>query len=143
MATIRIDGDEVVLELSRFERIEAVHGDVRLPLASLVGTEPLDDAIHAVHGFRAPGTGVPGLTAVGTYRQGDRKLFAVVHHDTPRGVRLCFDGAAYESWSWGATIPKRCWPPFQVEADGPRRLGMYRRFRWSKVKRSTSWLPLL
>jgi len=106
MAELRIEGDELVLELTTVEEIEGVHGTVRLPASSIRSVEVLDDAIHAVHGMRAPGTGIPGSTAVGTFRSPDEKMFAVVHHDTPRGVRVRLEGADYDELIVGCAEPE-------------------------------------
>ena len=106
MAEVRVEGSEIVVGLSTFEKAEAIHGEVRLGLVSLRGAEVLDDAIRAVHGLRAPGTGVPGLVAVGTYRERGKRLFAVVHHDTPRGVRLRFEGADFDEVVVGCEDPE-------------------------------------
>ncbi len=59
MAELIVDGDELVVRMTKFEKAEAVHGEVRVPLASVKGVEVLDDAMKAVHGIRV-GTGVPG-----------------------------------------------------------------------------------
>ena len=64
------------------------------------------DAIHAVRGLRAPGTGVPGLVAVGTFRASGKKIFAIVHHDNRRGVRLRFTGADYDEVIAGCDDPE-------------------------------------
>jgi hypothetical protein len=103
---VRVDSGDIVLELRPWERMEALHGDLRLPRSALQGAEVLDDAIHAVHGLRAPGTGLPGFVAVGTYRASGRKLFAVVHHDHRRGVRLRFSGADYDEVIVGCDDPE-------------------------------------
>ena len=39
-------------------------------------------------------------------RTGGQKLFAVVHRDTPRGVRVDFDGAGYDAWIIGSADPE-------------------------------------
>jgi len=106
VAEVRVAGTDIVLALTEFEKVEAIHGPIKLPLASLHGAEVLDDAIHAVHGLRAPGTGVPGMVAVGTFRYGGKKLFAVVHHNTPRGVRLRFEGADFDEVIVGCDDPE-------------------------------------
>ena len=78
------------------EKAEALHSDIRLPASALRSAEVLDDPIRAVHGLRAPGTGVPGLVAVGTFWDHGKKIFAVVHHNTSRAVRLRFEGADFD-----------------------------------------------
>jgi hypothetical protein len=87
------------------ERIEAVHGEVRVPLRSVRTVEVLDDAVGAVHGFRV-GTGIPGSVAIGTFTSRDAKVFAVVHHDTPRGVRVNLEGAQFDEMIVGCDDPE-------------------------------------
>lgn len=106
MAELAWEGNELVLRLSRFERGEAIHGDLRIPASSVRGVGVLDDALGAVHGSRAPGTGFPGAVAVGTYRRGGRKSFAVIHHDTPRGVRVTLEGTDFDELVVGCPEPE-------------------------------------
>jgi hypothetical protein len=65
----------------------------------------IDDPIRAVHGLRAPGTGVPGLVAVGTFRGDGKKLFAVIHHNTHRAVLLRFEGTDFDEVIVGCNDP--------------------------------------
>ncbi len=102
-----MDGAELVLRLTALEKVEAVHGELRM-LASVVrAVDVIDDAPAAVHGWRSPGTGIPGLLAVGTYRQAGRKTFAVVHMNTRRGVRVRLEGADYDELIVGCAEPER------------------------------------
>jgi hypothetical protein len=105
MAELIVEGDELVLRLNTVEKLESVHGEVRVPVASVQSVEVLDDAVHAVHGFRV-GTGIPGSVAVGTFTSRDDKIFAVVHHDTPRGVRVRLEGARYDELIVGCEDPE-------------------------------------
>ena len=106
MAELLIDGDELVVRLGALEKIEAVHGEVRVPVASVRGVEVLEDALAAVHGLKSPGTGVPGMVAVGTYRSIGSKIFAVVHHEAHRGVRVTLDGADFNELIVGCDDPE-------------------------------------
>ncbi len=105
MAELIVEGDELVVRLRAVERVEAVHGEVRVPLGSVRTVEVLDDAVGAVHGFRV-GTGIPGSVAIGTFSSRDDKIFAVVHHDTPRGVRVDLEGAQYDELIVGCDDPE-------------------------------------
>ncbi len=105
MARLTVEGDDLVLHLTGMEKAEAVHGEIRVPLRSVQAVEVLDDAIHAVHGFRV-GTGLPGYVAVGTFTTRDTKTFAVVHHDTRRGVLVKLDGAEYDQLIVGCDDPE-------------------------------------
>ena len=88
MAELLVDGDDLVLRLTGLERVEAVHGDLRAPLASVRSIEVLEDAHQpADHGIKV-GERLPGVSEVATiYGRGSR-LFAAVHHDTPSAIRF-------------------------------------------------------
>ncbi len=110
MAELRVEGDELVVALTAMEKVEAVHGDVRVPVSAVVSVDVLDDALGAVHGMKAVYAGVPGYMAVGTFR-GVNRQFAVVHHDHRRGVRVNLDGAHLDE------IVVSCEDPEEVVAE--------------------------
>jgi hypothetical protein len=106
MAQLRVEGGELVLHLSGFEKAGAVHGDLRVPLSALRGVEVLDDAHGPVdRGFKI-GTRIPRVVEDGTIHTGGRKIFAAVHHDTPRGVRVLLEGASHDEWIVGCADPE-------------------------------------
>ncbi|MGI8751911.1 MAG: hypothetical protein ACR2MN_06315 [Acidimicrobiales bacterium] len=107
MAELKVEGDELVLQLSGVEKVEAVHGDLRVPVASVREVEVLEDVIHAVHGIKFPGSRWPGRFMIGTLvHASERRSFAVVHHDTPRGVRVVLEGTAHHEWLVGCADPE-------------------------------------
>jgi hypothetical protein len=70
------------------------------------GVEVIEDAHEpADHGFKT-GTRMPGVVEVGTMRTSGRKIFAAVHHDTPRGVRVLLQGVPYDEWLVGCADPE-------------------------------------
>jgi hypothetical protein len=108
MAELQVDGDELVLQLSGVEKVEGVHGDLRAPLSAVQAVEVLDDA-HGRVGIRSGikvGTRIPGVIEVGTIHGRTKKLFAAVHHDTPRGVLVRFEGADFDEWVVGCADPE-------------------------------------
>lgn len=108
MAELNVEGDELVLHLSGVEKVEGVHRDLRAPLSAVRGLEVLDDA-HGPAGIRAGvkvGTRIPGIVEVGTIQGLTRRLFAAVHHDTPRGLRVRLDGTSFDEWIVGCTDPE-------------------------------------
>ena len=106
MAELVVEGDELVLHLGRAEKLEAVHGDLRAPRSAVRSVEVLEDAHEpADHGLKV-GERLPGYSEVAVVRTGGQKLFAVVHHDTPRGVRIDFEGADYDAWIVGSADPE-------------------------------------
>ncbi|MDA8300534.1 MAG: hypothetical protein M0005_03095 [Actinomycetota bacterium] len=95
-----------MLHLSGVEKLEAVHGDLRAPLSTVRAVEVLDDAHEPVdHGFKV-GERLPEVSEVAVVRTGGQRLFAAVHHDTPRGVRIDFDGTDYDAWIIGCSDPE-------------------------------------
>jgi hypothetical protein len=108
VADLRIDGNELVLHLSGAERVEGVHGDLRAPLSAVRGIDVLDDA-HSPVGVKAGfkiGTRIPGVFEVGVIQGRTKRLFAAVHHNTPRGVRVRLVGTAYDEWIVGCADPE-------------------------------------
>jgi hypothetical protein len=105
MADLIIQGDTLVVQMREVEKLEAVHGEVSVPLASVTSVEVLDDALGAVHGMRV-GTGIPGRMAIGTFTSRSAHQFAVVHHDTRRGVRVSLHDARFDELVIGCDDPE-------------------------------------
>jgi hypothetical protein len=108
MAELQVEGTELVLHLSVAEKLEGVHGDLRVPLSAVLGVEVLDDA-HAPAGLKSGvkiGSRIPGVLEVGTIRGRRTRKFAAVHHDTPRGLRVRLDGASFDEWIVGSQDPE-------------------------------------
>ena len=106
MAKLIRDGQELVVKLSALEKAEAVHGEIRVPWAAVQSVTVLDDAIHAVHGLKLPGSRLPGVFAMGTFKSAEGNVFAIVHHQTPRGVKITLTGTAYDALIIGTEDPE-------------------------------------
>jgi hypothetical protein len=107
MAALIREGDTLVLQLTTMEKVEGIHGDLRIPFSSVQSITVLEDAIHAVHGMKMPGTRVPGMLAMRTFMSNQGKTFAIVHHQTKRGVKVALTGAPFEALIVGADDPER------------------------------------
>ena len=84
MARLDVAGDELILHLSGLERLGAfVRGDARIPLTAVRGARAVEDAWQELRGIRSPGTGFPGVIALGTRRFGGGKDFAAVYGKGP------------------------------------------------------------
>lgn len=72
-----------------------------MPLASASEVTVVEDVLHQINGLRPRqlklfGTYLPGRLAVGTFLNGrHRPVFAAVHRDQPRGIRISLAGAKY------------------------------------------------
>jgi hypothetical protein len=106
MAELRVEGGDLVLHLSTVEKLGGVHGDFRVPLSAVRSVEVLPDAHGPADGGLKLGTRIPGNIEVGTIRVGGKKVFAAVHPDTPRGVRVVLEGSSYQEWIVGCADPE-------------------------------------
>ena len=86
MAQLMVDDESVTLVLSVGERVEAVHGNVTVPRSSVVGARRVPDGLAEIHGTRAPGTAIPGVVMVGTWRASGSVTFAACHGRRPAVV---------------------------------------------------------
>lgn len=75
MAKVEIKNNKLYVELSLFEKIRAVTNSFELEFAQIRGVTDDPNYIKSGLGFRAPGTGLPGVVAEGTfYKNGVKKL---------------------------------------------------------------------
>jgi len=79
MAQIKIEDETVVIHLSRAEKFGALQGDLQFPRSAVRVARVVDKPFAEIQGFRCPGTGVPGVIALGTWRRrgGGRDFVAV------------------------------------------------------------------
>lgn len=83
MATLTVQGPELVVGLSWLEKFGAFRGNVRVPLRAMRSACAEPDPWVALRGIRAPGTGIPGVIAYGTRRFGGGRDFAAVRGGRP------------------------------------------------------------
>ena len=83
LATIAVDGSDLVVRLSSLEKIGALLGNIRLPLASVRVMRVSNTPWSELRGIRAPGTGVPGLISLCTRRGPGVHDFAAVYGRRP------------------------------------------------------------
>jgi hypothetical protein len=87
MADIGVDGDALVVRLSRKDKVLAFHReDLRIPVRAIRNAQPVRNALSAVPPLRMPGTGFPGSLAVGTFRKWRNRrptTFAIVYGNGP------------------------------------------------------------
>jgi len=84
VARLDVAGDELILHLSALERLGGfVRGDARIPLKAVRSARAVENPWKELRGIRAPGTGFPGVIALGTRRFGGGKDFAAVYGKGP------------------------------------------------------------
>ncbi len=64
MATLKLDGDDLVVELSPLEQVGAITTGVRIPRSSVTAARLTDDPYAELRGLRV-GTGIPYVIVLG------------------------------------------------------------------------------
>jgi len=97
MATLNVNGGDLVVHLSPLERLGMFRGDVRVPLTAVrsVGIEPHPwQDLHRRRTVRiSPGVGIPGIAALGARGFGGARAFTAVYGQRP-AVRIDLDPSA-------------------------------------------------
>jgi hypothetical protein len=83
MATLRVDEDDLVLDLSWREKVAGFHGSVRSPLSWVRSVRVVSDPWLVMRGWRMAGIAIPRAFAFGTRRHGDGYDFTVVRSGRP------------------------------------------------------------
>ncbi len=83
MAHIAKTTDGYRLELTSLEKIGAIHPDIDIPTTAIEAVRHVPNARAEVRGLRAPGTGLPGVIALGQWRTGRTKSFVAAYRDEP------------------------------------------------------------
>lgn len=88
MVTLLLDSAQLEVVLSGAERAMAFRkGNVVIPRSTIAKVQLTDDAWNWLRGVRSPGTHVPGLIAVGTWRSaGAVADFSVIRRKRPAVV---------------------------------------------------------
>lgn len=94
MAHLLITADEVTIDMSGGERLEAAHGNQAFPRSAISGVRPVPDCIAEVHGLKWAGTELPGLR-VGSFHAADCVTFAVCHGHKP-GLVIDLTNSKYD-----------------------------------------------
>jgi hypothetical protein len=89
MAQIKIEDETVMIRLSRAEKFGALRGNLRFPLSAVRSARVVDKPFAEIQGFRSPGTRVPGIMALGTWRRrgGERDFVAVIAASVASSLR--------------------------------------------------------
>ena len=100
MAKVIEEGNELVLKLSRLEKLGAFHTSIRAPKNSLVEIKEMANPwsrSDGMKGLRAPGTGCPKVIMLGTLRKRKGKDFAAVYGRGRANVYV-FKGQSFSQW---------------------------------------------
>ena len=99
MAKLIREGNDLVLILSFWEKIGALHSSPRAPIASVEKVEFPEKlwSSKTLRGVRAPGTAIPYVVLLGTMRgRGYRDFVAI--KGIEKGVILTLNSASFARW---------------------------------------------
>jgi hypothetical protein len=99
MAEILDSGNEVVLCLTKREKLAALHGNLVASKSDLISRKVVENPWRSglLKGVRSPGTGIPFYLLLGTMRYKDGKDFTIIYRNKPVEV-LEFKGGPYKRW---------------------------------------------
>ncbi len=107
MAIVKVVGDELILELSFWERIGALRSSPRVPKSAVSKVEFIENLWdnQVLRGMRAPGTGIPYKVLLGTMRGGNYRDFTAIK-GRGAGVEICLNEGPFERWIFTLRQPK-------------------------------------
>lgn len=81
MVDLTVVGDKLMVNVQGADKVWALKSSLEIPLEHVTGIR-LDPEIAKGywHGWRLPGTNLPGVITAGTYYQDGQKVFWDVHH---------------------------------------------------------------
>ena len=79
MARLLMERNALHLSLNGWEQLGSLHADIRVPLDHITKVETFDSPWRLLRGFRAPGTGLPGVIMLGTMRRKGKKDFCAIY----------------------------------------------------------------
>lgn len=99
MAEILDSGNEVVLCLTKREKLAALHGNLIAKKSDLISRKVVENPWRSglLKGVRSPGTGIPFYLLLGTMRYKDGKDFTIIYRNKPVEV-FEFKGGPYKRW---------------------------------------------
>jgi hypothetical protein len=88
MARLVVEGEDLVVRLSWWEKAAARSRNVKVPLSAVSGVAVERDWWRALRGTRGRGTWIPAALSLGTRRHAEGKGFAALR---PRGCAVCVE----------------------------------------------------
>ncbi|MDT3446648.1 MULTISPECIES: hypothetical protein [unclassified Pseudofrankia] len=105
MAKVEVAGGRVEVVLSQKERLAALRGDVSAALGEIADVRVSPHPFGELRGIRAPGTGVPAVIAIGTWRHRGGKDFVAIYRGRPAVVVVLAPGSEFERLIIGVEDP--------------------------------------
>ena len=83
MAELIVNDENLVVRLTLGEKIGGFHGNIRVPLSSIVSVAPVPKPWLGLRGWRMAGISFTGVVGLGTRRHGTGYDFCILHRDRP------------------------------------------------------------
>jgi hypothetical protein len=80
MATIRIDGTDLTIDVQGLDRLWTFKSRLTIPMAHVRGATADPSIAREYKGWRGPGTLLPGFLVAGTFHHEGKKVFWDVHN---------------------------------------------------------------
>jgi hypothetical protein len=81
MVELSISDGNLLLHVRGADKLWAFKSSLEIPLQHVKGIRIAPDAAHGWwHGWRLPGTNIPGVITAGTFYQDGKRIFWDVHH---------------------------------------------------------------
>ena len=108
MAKVKVVGDELILELSFWERVGALHSSLRVSKSAVTRIEFIENlwSNEVLRGMRAPGTGFPYVVLLGSMRGRKYCDFTAIK-GRGAGVVITFSKGPFERWIFTLRQPRR------------------------------------
>ena len=95
MATVTIDGSDLVIEQSAAEKVLSLKSSLRVPLSRVQGVTRDETIGSEAKGVRAPGVQLPGVITAGTFYREGRKTFWNIR-DGRRAIVITLHDAEFD-----------------------------------------------
>ncbi|MBC6988826.1 MULTISPECIES: hypothetical protein [Hymenobacter] len=81
MVEVSREGEEIVFNVKGLHKLWAFKSRLQIPRQHILGARKDPEAVKGWwHGWRVPGTHIPGLLTAGTFLQDEKRIFWDVHH---------------------------------------------------------------
>jgi len=94
MAHVRVDGDNLLVEIEGLDKLWAFKSRLEIPLTNVRGATADPGIVTEPKGIRAPGAHVPGVITAGTFHIDGERVFWDVH-DASKAVVIELDDERY------------------------------------------------